>query len=1582
MSRNEQLRLTAAPTTAPGAIALAGPGGAAAPPRRTIAWIAPLTTASVLAMAYLLPAPPAAALPTPCIRTGDAQQITVTCTGDQSAGISNDDLLQSRPEGGAPTAFPRPPATPESIALTVRDLSSDITPATVSGIGLILGSTTASELTSPNQFTLVVDLGERRIEASNSAVSAIARQGAEATSITARLGGDLTTRTPSSSVVLVLNRSLVVPGVETTGNIDIAIEPESTLTAQLAGSSLIETATGRGDTTITLRARTALRGTSDTIPTINLRNAGINASTFSPSAAAGDITVEIEGGTATDAQGERIPNLRIDAVGVPGIFAEANGSAPPPNRNRGTVSITTQEGSYVLTTQNSSTGIFASTEEQDIAITVAGEVETRGGVEADPSFVPVDPILRNAVGVHAAVRRGAAQARVDVATSGEIRTRGEGADGIRLSFLSPPLTTPVTPPAEPRSRLLANVAGRITTEGADSNAILAQAERGGDAPWDVDITVEGSLRTRGTNSHGVRGIALGSDNSIRVRVLPRGSIVTGAPGSVGGRGIFLSGRPADNERTDLRIEVAGPVTSYNDNAAVWVHTATAGAQVAGDVTVVTSAPVAGHLDGTDGIDAETGNGVVAVMAGGPVETSGNGGSAILAVSRNGTNADWDVDVTVAGPLTTRGTNSHGVRGIALGSDNSIRVRVLPRGSIVTGAPGSVGGRGIFLSGRPADNERTDLRVEVAGPVTSYNDNAAVWVHTATAGTQVAGDVTVVTSAPVAGHLDGTDGIDAETGNGVVAVTAGGPVETSGNGGSAILAVSRNGTNADWDVDVTVAGPLTTRGTNSHGVRGIALGSDNSIRVRVLPRGSIVTGAPGSVGGRGIFLSGRPADNERTDLRVEVAGPVTSYNDNAAVWVHTATAGAQVAGDVTVVASAPVAGHLDGTDGIDAETGNGVVTVTVQRGGRVSTSAPAQTEAAAVRERAPLGPDQRLLLTVQGGGAVAGATAVLFDGGSDNAMNPNRILVEDGGRLMGALALGEGADFLENRGSLALLGSSQFGAGPNPLLQMDRFLQAGRLELGEPGQIATVRVADLERIDFAAESVVLLDLDGIGGQVDRLEFETETPVSLGTSVTLNGTIEIRELPRRGSFRRGVQRLVVLTTDGSLQGSGDVVLRPPATSATPVIRRSYRLEGVNRQSSVNPFPLLPLPRLGAPPPTLLTTAAREQLLLVQTTVGSFLLPGGDNAARVSEEIDRLAKLPELPRPFEDLLSVLGDLDQGDPYRTALNRLHAEPYDALLQGSWHAERALVDALWEGCAPGPDGHCAFGAVFGRFLDRAGNPLQADFEETAVGPRGGVSRQLGELAGRMLELRVGAAYEALDLEWRGGARGRGDRLLGGVALHSRGAGGASSGIGLDGLDAGLALVGGGGWFETERAVNLIDFAEAEAEPEVTFLGGHGRVLHRFGAAPRDLGWYAEIGLEGSAVALWLESFTEEADTAGPLQLRVAEARELYTSVRPQLALGGSWQWGELRVAPRARLGLNYAVGGADTPYRARFPAAPAGGGFTTRGDSENLLIEATGALDLALGERLSFQLGYAGRVSPDGTTRFHEGHLRAELRF
>ena len=1145
------------------------------------------------------------------------------------------------------------------------------------------------------------------------------------------------------------------------GNVDIMVASGATLETRGTNAHGLEAFTEQGDVSITVAGEVETGVPDDAMTSTRGQGAlGILAETF-----AGNITANVTGTILT--RGDTADALNADV---------SNGSGTAV----GNIAVNVAQGAALETRGRDASGIEASTQLGNVAVTVNGTVTTTGvadalGIEAgsDAGDVTVtmgmiDSASRNVAGSRIETQGERAhgivaftnEGKVDVTVNGMVTTRGEDADGILLQILdSAPGAMRTTP------RITAIIAaGTISTEGAESAALRARVDDGGTGTAMgnivLDVKSEAKLETRGRDAHGL--VAMTEEGEVSVTVA--GEVQTGVTDDsmTPTRGQGALGIQAQTGAGDITVNVMGRIRTQGDDGVALRAT----------------------VEDSDPMTPAVGDITLSVGEAGTLTTQGKTAHAIEATTEQG-----EVVVTANGMVTTRGTNAHGVRA------------------------------------------RTPV-----GDVTAVVGR-----------TVVDGTVRTVASSRIETRGMGAHGIDAETGDGTVEIAAGGSVETRGAGGHAIRAVTGEG------------------------------------RVRVA--------AGGSIGTRGA-----------------------------------------------------------GGDAIRAVTGDGTVAVTVQRG-RVFAAAAAATTAAAVRAQAGLGPSQRLQLTVQEGGEVEGELAVAFTGGSDMAANPNRILLEAGSRLTGTLALGAGADLLENRGLLVLLGSSQFGAG------VDRFLQAGRLELGRVGQVEAVSVWGLESVEFTSNSLLVIDVDGIGARTDRLEFGAETTGGAGPAVTLGGVVQVRELPGRGNFRVGDRRFEIFSAGRLVGGAGALRLISPTSSPARMFRRFYQLVGED----------------GA-----------TELGLVERTEGSFFDPNAPrNARAVGLKLDRVARRAELPEAIEVLLSTLGDMEKGPPYETAQNRLHAEPYDALLQGSWHAERALVDALWEGCVPGPGGHCVFGGLFGRRLDRVGEPVQADFEELAVGPRGGVSRHLGELGGRSWLLRVGAAYEALDLEWREGAGGRGDRLLGGMALHSHSAAGGSDDPwrGLDGLNAGLALAGGGAWFETERALNQLGFTRAEAEPELTFLGGHGRLLYRLGATQRDPGWYAEFGLEGSAVALWLDSFSEEEGTAGVLRLRLAETRELVTSVRPQLSLGGSWQWGELHIAPRARLGFSYAVGGADTPYQADWIAVP-NCSLTTWGDRENGLIEASGGLAVTLGEEISLRLDYTGWVSPDGTTRSHEGQLRAELRF
>ena len=575
-------------------------------------------------------------------------------------------------------------------------------------------------------------------------------------------------------------------------------------------------------------------------------------------------------------------------------------------------------------------------------------------------------------------------------------------------------------------------------------------------------------------------------------------------------------------------------------------------------------------------------------------------------------------------------------------------------------------------------------------------------------------------------------------------------------------------NRQGNIDIRVDGAVRTSGARAAAVR--ASIDDSGPATPVMGRSAVTVAAGGAVETTGAEAPGIELYAESaTDIeaRVTVDGAVrTSGAGSAALRARVGdddpSTTVPIRGNIALTVSGRGALEASGVDapGLYASTEAGDIDLTV------SAAVRSAGTGAAVREEAPLD-EGRLALTVAAGGLVAGATAVAFDGGSTDPDNPNRLEILAGGRVRGALALGDGADLVDNRGVLSLLRSSQFGAGT------DRFAQAGRLEPGGAGRIEAVSVWGAEVVDFAASSVLAIEVDGMSGRADRVDFGAEAPGDPG-AVSLGGVVEVRELPVRSGFRRGERSHVVLTADRALQGGDALGLRAPVFPADQVIQRRYRLE-----------------------------RAEREIRLVERTVGSFVVADASrNVRAVGAELDRLAlgvAPRDLPAAFETLLSGLGEL-RSAAYARAVDGLHAEPYDALLQGSWQAERSLVEGLWAGCRPGEErGICVFGGLWGRSLDRVGSRESSGFEEVAVGPRGGVSGRVGDFAGRSWELRLGASYEALDLAWRAGGGGRGDRLLGGLVLHSRaeeGAAGGSGGAawrGWSGLDAGLALAGGRG---------------------------------------------------------------------------------------------------------------------------------------------------------------------------------------------
>ena len=166
-------------------------------------------------------------------------------------------------------------------------------------------------------------------------------------------------------------------------------------------------------------------------------------------------------------------------------------------------------GSYVLTLAESSPALVAQSTAKDVAVTVAGAVETRAGrsrflptgapdptertedgsgdgIETRPDFRPLlgspDGMRPpGALGVFAWTVHGA-EVRVAVAATGSVTTYGDQADGVRLAHRGETAThteaadgtlAEIPVAARTPGRLVAEIAGAVRTMGAGAAALRA-----------------------------------------------------------------------------------------------------------------------------------------------------------------------------------------------------------------------------------------------------------------------------------------------------------------------------------------------------------------------------------------------------------------------------------------------------------------------------------------------------------------------------------------------------------------------------------------------------------------------------------------------------------------------------------------------------------------------------------------------------------------------------------------------------------------------------------------------------------------------------------------------------------------------------------------------------------------------------------------------------------------------------------------------------------------------------------------------------------------------------------------------------
>jgi hypothetical protein len=863
---------------------------------------------------------------------------------------------------------------------------------TAAGTGVRIASLSATggvQVTTDGK----VDAGAIGIDASaigTGDVSVTANGGVEADGLfgiiaTADGGGDV--GVSGSSAITAANGTAVEADAALTGTVTV------NLTGDVSGEDGIVTASEDGATSIITRAVTATMGDG-----INAMTDGglIGVTAGGTVTAAGNgIVAEIT--DVTSNAGISINSGRVDAGGV-GIGAQTAGSGGIAVNIAGDITAAGTHGVLAAGNGGGSVGVAAT-----------GKITAANGTAVEATAVANGNVVISLAN--------------DVLGKAGIVTNGE--DGA---------TTITT--------------GKVTATAGDG--IHATSEGGA-----ITITANGAVSA--VDGEGITAFVLDSGSNSDI------SITTGAASTVTGRG----GINAQNFGAgDITITANGAITATDDDAISAaangggnVSITAGGTLTATDDTVVFAlATAAGQIDinltgaisGRTGIDASSEDGAIDIVTGAVTATSGHGidatsetgaitvtangaasavaGTGILAAITDAASAN-DINVTAASTVT----GSAGIDAQTAGGGN---VTVQTGGAVTAGTGPAIlaasNGGDISVTGNGALTSTGGIGVEAhttgAGTIT-ITRAAAISGRSGVVTTSEDGDQTITTAA-----VTGTagNGIDASTTTGGITINANGAV--SAVAGTGILAQIGDAGSTN---DITIAAASTVAG-----LTGINVGTLGSGLVDVFAGGAVSattgqaifatsnggdvnvhgTGGLTSTGNTGLFAGTVGAGEITIDLTGAIRGvrgivTISDADTQITVGDVTATAGTGIdafadTGAIEITANGNVSGT---TSGISA-TSDGLKTVTIAAGKTVSAPTAVVFNGAGTS-----------LLINNGTIGAPGSVAVQAAGG------PTGIANQSGATLSGAFLLSDLDDTIGNLGTLNLSGHSDFGAGPDLIL---------------------------------------------------------------------------------------------------------------------------------------------------------------------------------------------------------------------------------------------------------------------------------------------------------------------------------------------------------------------------------------------------------------------------------------------------------------------------------------------------------------------------------------------------------------------
>jgi hypothetical protein len=1206
-----------------------------------------------------------------------------------------------------------------------------------------------------------------------------------------------------------------------------------------------------------------------------------------------------------------------------------------------------------------------------------------GGVAASGS-VTVNPGSKQAsISVGGDGGTGNHGGEVIVASTGQVVTKGEEADGVFAqsvgggggdggltfsgAFAGPQATQASVSVGGAGGaggvggRVEVGNMGLIDTTGKQSNGIYAQSIGGGGGRGGFAIGAALSMAGEGTNLNvgvtvgGKGGVAgtggvLDIDNSgqITTRGYSSSGIYAQSVGGGGGQGggaftgvAGLGSSNPDSRTVNVSVAVGGGGGNGNNGGLVDVANSGRIETFGGDSFGVFAQSVGGG--GGSGGQA---NAISMILFGSNPDNLNTSFAVSVGGDGGGASNGGVVKLLNSGQVLTHGDVSDGLFAQSIGGGGGnggngvLGIEQVPLSLLLIPVSGlsftktltiAVGGdQGSSGQGGDLDVDNTGLVITRGG------DSNGIFAQSVGGGGGRGG----VANIGLAGLIGIGGKGGASGGGGIVDVNNAGNIETFGPASNGIFAQSVGGGGGiAGNVDRGFPGGLPLVGNSVPHNLGIGLafgangggGGDGGL-VKIANTGNIYTHGAGSsglfaqsVGGGGGLVGSLGNDVPLLSL-MNFAGSVGDAGSAGRVEVtHTGTI--QTDGAASYGIFAQSAGG-QGTGGV----------VDIKAGGAITASA-ANTDAI-LAQSTGLGGAGNILVTVTGGtvtgGSGTGAGLRLYNG-ADNLITNSGVIRSAGGL---AIAATDGRERVENHG--VLIGDVTLGAGTDVLTNhVDGELRSGgviALGAGEavtnhglisPGGDGVKQTTALSgNLTQSATGNLRFDLDfarpAMTGEADRID--------VAGTVALAGKVTAHVL-NVADIKPGDHAVTILT------GTGGVTSTTLALDAPTSAIAKFELRRPDANSLTYGYTVDFSPADGL---TGNQTAVGDYINAVQTAGGSaafgpvieslFAVPTTQELAAV---YDRLTPDVHLDQVTTSGRASLGFTEQMFSCGGAGGRLQA---------------------------GDDESCGWSRINFRAAKSDATPTGLAYDEDATSVTFGGEKALE--GGWRLGGSLG--IENADLVTTGHSTTSSDRVYAGAVIKKM------SPI----ADFAFAVSGGTGSSDSYRLINVAGNVGAMAEQDLSFLAAAFKVSRLY---EHGMGWVRpslEIG--GSKVRL--DAFNETG--AGPLNLRIAARSETTVRVKPSVEAGLNIPLeGDAWLRPSLRVGTSRLVDGDLSSLTASFEGAPTGvGPYTVQSKADKRYTDLQVGLEWANARGASFRVGYNAQIGD--TVRQSGGHIKLTVPF